>query len=159
MYKIFFFLQGGILLACILIATAFVGDILVILRSVNIQDKSISIGLWMTFLAILANVLGKFLYDMVARLTCQYWGTTRTLCHLHDGFKLGNYLCYVTGGLLVLCVIIKICAWFFCRDLKLYVPKEEKASAVTELKELTRNPDAASEQPKEQVETIHDSKL
>ncbi|XP_017758410.1 PREDICTED: solute carrier organic anion transporter family member 1A5-like [Eufriesea mexicana] len=149
--------EFGILFAYILIATAFVGDILVMLRSVNSQDKAISIGLWLTFFAIFVNVSGKILYDTIARLTCQYWGTKRTLCHLHDGFKLGNYLCYLTGSLLVLCVILKICAWFFCRDLKLYIPKEAKTTSGTELKELTRNPDAAAEQPKEQVETNHEN--
>ncbi|KAF3425088.1 hypothetical protein E2986_03670 [Frieseomelitta varia] len=88
--------EFGSLLACLLVASTFVGDLLIILRSVNVQDKAISIGFWMTWFAIFGNILGKILYDMIASLTCQYWGTQRTSCRLHDGLKLGNYLSYMT---------------------------------------------------------------
>ncbi|XP_068967047.1 solute carrier organic anion transporter family member 1A5 [Bombus flavifrons] len=149
--------ESGNLLTCMLVASTFVGDILIILRSVNTQDKAISIGLWMSCLAILANIPGKILYDVIANLTCRHWGTQRSVCHLHDGLKLGNYLCYMTGSLLALSVILKTLVWFFCRDLELYIQKDEEPAAATELKKLMRNPDVASSQQVEQTKPVHDN--
>lgn len=145
-------------MTCILVASTFVGDILIILRSVNTQDKAISIGLWMSCLAILANIPGKILYDVIANLTCRHWGTQRSVCHLHDGLKLGNYLCYMTGSLLILSVILKTLVWFFCRDLELYIQKDEEPAAATELRKLMRNPDVATSQQEEPTKPDHDSK-
>ncbi|CAK9801608.1 Solute carrier organic anion transporter family member 74D [Anthophora quadrimaculata] len=129
----------------IMVASTFVGDLLIIIRSVNVQDKALSIGFWMMCSAIIVNVPGKVIYDLIANLTCQYWGTHRTQCHLHDSSNLGNYLCYFTGALLVLCVIIKVLVCCYCKELKLYAERKEIKSSV-EMQELTRNPAAAPKQ-------------
>lgn len=149
--------EFGNLLACLLVASTFVGDLLIILRSVNVQDKAISIGFWMTWFAIFGNILGKILYDMIASLTCQYRGTQRTSCRLHDGLKLGNYLSYMTGSLLALSVILKILVWIFSRDLELYVQKEEQLIAITELREFVRNPDTVSNQENTQTDPTYNN--
>ncbi|XP_006566270.2 solute carrier organic anion transporter family member 1A5 isoform X2 [Apis mellifera] len=135
--------EFGILLSCVLIASTFVGDILIILRSVSVQDKAISIGFLMTCIAFIP---GKILYDVIANLTCLYWGTQKSSCRIHDGTKLGNYLCYMTGSLLVLCVILKLVVWCLSEDLKLYVQKEGEATSMTEMREMISSTNDATNQ-------------
>ncbi|XP_006616873.1 solute carrier organic anion transporter family member 1A5-like [Apis dorsata] len=135
--------EFGILLSCVLVASTFVGDILIILRSVTVQDKAISIGFLMTCIAFIP---GKVLYDVIANLTCLYWGTQKISCRIHDGTKLGNYLCYMTGSLLVLCVILKLVVWCLSEDLKLYVQKEGEATSMTEMREMIPNTNDATNQ-------------
>lgn len=119
------------------------GDILIILRSVSVQDKAISIGFLMTCIAFIP---GKILYDVIANLTCLYWGTQKSSCRIHDGTKLGNYLCYMTGSLLVLCVILKLVVWCLSEDLKLYVQKEGEATSMTEMREMISSTNDATNQ-------------
>ncbi|XP_018401297.1 PREDICTED: solute carrier organic anion transporter family member 1A5 [Cyphomyrmex costatus] len=112
--------EFGCLLAYTLIASTLVGDVLVNIRSVYKQDKAISIGFWMMWVALFVYVPGKILYEFISRRTCQYWGSQETICHLHNSEKLGNYLCYLTILFLLLCVLFKIIVWFFCKNLQLY---------------------------------------
>ncbi|XP_043258795.1 solute carrier organic anion transporter family member 1A5 isoform X2 [Colletes gigas] len=132
--------EFGSMLAYVLGASSFVGDLLVALRSVYAQDKALSIGFWMMWSAIFANTPGKFLYDTIADLTCQYWGNEEISCHLHDSLKLGNYLCYLTGGLLILCVLLKIVLWFLCKELDLYSQEEKELPPGAEMQQLMPNP-------------------
>lgn len=130
------------------------GDLLIALRSVNAQDKAISVGFWMTCSAIIVNGPGKIVYDVIASLTCQFWGSQKVLCHLHDGQKLGNYLCYLTGSLLGLCALLKILIWYFCKNLKIYTEREEETASGTEMQDLIR---AAAAVPKQQREQTNDT--
>ncbi|KOC65602.1 Solute carrier organic anion transporter family member 1A5 [Habropoda laboriosa] len=136
----------GIFLIYVMVATTFVGDLLIILRSVNVQDKAISIGFWMTCSAIIVNVPGKMIYELIANLTCQYWGTRGSQCHLHDGFKLGNYLYYLTGSLFVLSAILKIFVCLLSKELKVYAEKKEVTKSSAEMQEMIRHPAATPKQ-------------
>lgn len=119
-----------------LIASTFVGDILINIRSVYKQDKAISIGFWMMWIAIFVYVPGKILYEFVSRQACQYWGNQRAICHLHDSVKLGDYLCSLTILFLSFCLLFKIIVWFFCKDLQLYGKVEAKDQESVEMQEL-----------------------
>jgi len=119
-----------------LIASTFVGDLLINIRSVYKQDKAISIGFWMMWIAIFVYVFGKIIYEFVSRQACQYWGSQKLICHLHKSEKLGNYLCYLTILFLSLCLLFKIIVWFFCKNLQLYEQVENKDQANVELQEL-----------------------
>ncbi|XP_054014166.1 solute carrier organic anion transporter family member 3A1 [Hylaeus anthracinus] len=133
------FFEFGTLLAYALVASAFVGDCLITLRSVYAQDKACSIGFLMMWSTIFTYAAGKFVYDLVASLTCQYWGTQKTICHLHDSLKLGDYLCYLTGSLLALSALLKILSWIFCADLDLYNQEMEELPEGAELQVLVPN--------------------
>lgn len=126
--------QFGSLLAYALIASTFVGEILINIRSVYKQDKAITIGFWMMWIALFTYVPGKILYEFVARQACQYWGNQKIICHLHDSEKLGNYLCYLTILFLLLSLMIKIIVWAFGKNLQLYEEVEDQENA--ELQEL-----------------------
>ncbi|XP_018058851.1 PREDICTED: solute carrier organic anion transporter family member 1A5-like [Atta colombica] len=128
--------EFGSLLAYTLIASTFVGDILVNIRSVYKQDKAISIGFWMMWVAVFVYIPGKILYEFVSNQMCQYWGSQKIICHFHNSEKLEDYLCYLTILFLSLCVLLKIIVWFFCKNLQLYEEVETKDQENTELQEM-----------------------
>ncbi|XP_018363481.1 PREDICTED: solute carrier organic anion transporter family member 1A5-like [Trachymyrmex cornetzi] len=128
--------EFGSLLAYTLIASTFVGDILVNIRSAYKQDKAISIGFWMMWIALFVYIPGKILYEFISNQMCHYWGSQKTICHLHNSDKLGDYLCYLTILFLSLCVLLKIIVWFFCKNLQLYEEVETKNQENIELQEM-----------------------
>lgn len=130
-----------------LVASTFVGDLLINIRSVYKQDKAISIGFWMMWIAIFVYGPGRILYELVSRETCKYWGSEKAICRFHDGQKFGYYLCSLTIAFLSLSLLLKIVVWFFCKNLQLYeeIENEDKndnakqdveQTATVELEEL-----------------------
>lgn len=144
-------------MAYALVASTFVGDLLINIRSVYKQDKAISIGFSMTWIAIFVYVPGKILYEFVSRKACEYWGNQRAICHLHDSEKLGDYLCYLTILFLSLCFLSKIILWFLCKNLQLYKEVESKENQENVLQELI-DQSATTEQQETIQETRNDSK-
>ncbi|XP_025264088.1 solute carrier organic anion transporter family member 2A1 [Camponotus floridanus] len=145
--------EFGTLLAYALVASTLVGDLLINMRSVYKQDKAISIGFSMTWIAIFVYVPGKILYEFVSREACQYWGNQRAICHLY-GEKLGDYLCYLTILFLSLCFLSKIILWFLCKNLQLYEEVEKKENQEnTVLQELIEQSPTT-----EQQETIQETR-
>ncbi|KAF7399488.1 hypothetical protein HZH68_008080 [Vespula germanica] len=138
--------EFGTLLSYALIASTFVGDLLINLRSVYRQDKASSIGFWMMWVALFVNVQGKILYQTIANMTCIHWGNKSTICHLHDNKKLGNYMFLLTTVLLVICIFFKILVWIFCRNLMIYGKsvkenEEDKAQELMPIQQPSTNSD------------------
>lgn len=134
--------EFGTLLAYALVASTFVGDLLINLRSVYKQDKASSIGFWMMWVAIFVNVPGKILYQLIADMTCVHWSTKARICHLHNSKKLGDYMLYFTTLLLGLCVLLKILVLIFCRNLQIYsrtVNEDEDVNQPQELMPINSN--------------------
>lgn len=133
-------------MAYALVASTLVGDLLINMRSVYKQDKAISIGFWMAWVATIVNIPGKILYEIVSYKACQHWGKGKIICHLHDSEKLGSYLCYLTIAFLSLCLVFKVFVWFFSKDLQLYKEGEGEAKKGVEMQELmeqTKPPEEA----------------
>ncbi|KAG7205510.1 hypothetical protein KM043_007491 [Ampulex compressa] len=138
--------EFGALLAYALAASTIVGDLMIALRSVYKQDKAISIGFWMTWVALFANVPGKILYQTIADMTCQHWGNEKSVCHLHDSYKLGDYLCYLTASLLLVAFLLKLLLFFFCNNLSIYHRADNEIRDGPEAQELMQQPTSSSEQ-------------
>lgn len=120
-----------------LAASTIVGDLLISLRSVYLQDKSLAIGFSMTLISVLAYVPGKVAYDQISKYTCQHWTAHDGVCHLHHPEKLGDYLCYLTAGLLATGALFKALVWFFTRKLNLYDTPKVDTESGRELEDLT----------------------
>lgn len=157
--------EFGTMLAYALFASTFIGDLLINLRCVLWQDKAMSIGFWMMWLAVFVNVPGKIIYETIANLTCLYWGSQKTFCHLHDNPQLGDYLSYLTAGLLLLSFLIKITVWFFCGSLKLYIQAQASTEVEEEMQEVMEVPASGDQgsltgrsnnEPSTQVEVVAD---
>ncbi|XP_078038590.1 solute carrier organic anion transporter family member 74D isoform X2 [Augochlora pura] len=130
------FFELGTLLVYGLAASMFIGDFLIVLRSVYKQDKSLSVAFWMMWSAIFVNVVGKFAYDALADSTCRYRESHTKPCRLHSSTRLANYLCYLTASLLALSVLIKFVLWFFCKNLQLYAQQTKTTTTGTEMQKL-----------------------
>ncbi|XP_016838552.1 solute carrier organic anion transporter family member 2B1 isoform X2 [Nasonia vitripennis] len=146
-------------------ASTIVGDLLISLRSVNVQDKALTIGYSMTLLAFFTYAIGKISYDELAKSTCQHWGLEDRICHLHHSTDLGNYLCFLTAGLIVVAALFKVGVWLFCQDLEMYDPTELEESQPREMKDMSKTqaepllqPQATSEQEEsnQRTDTVDD---
>jgi flagellar biogenesis protein FliO len=120
------------------VASTIVGDILINLRSINTQDKALSIGYIMSLIGFFAYIVGKLSYDEFAKSTCSHWGFTDRRCHLHHPTKLGNYLCFVTSGLIVVGAFFKLGVWFFSKDLEIYDSVAPESQQLTEMKDMSK---------------------
>ncbi|XP_066600870.1 solute carrier organic anion transporter family member 2B1 [Prorops nasuta] len=135
------------ILAYALMASTFVGDFLIILRSVYRQDKALSIGFWMTWLALCVHIAGKILYDVIANTTCEHWGNENSICHLYDSSSFANYLCFLSGAWLVASFFIRLLVWYFSRSLHIYIQLEPETQQVgRELEELIPQKPATTEE-------------
>ncbi|XP_058794488.1 solute carrier organic anion transporter family member 2A1-like [Phymastichus coffea] len=128
------------LFTVIIYATAsstIIGDLLISLRSINPQDKALTIGYGLMFLGLFAYILGKISYDELAKTACVHWGIGNSVCHLHSS-SLGYYLCFLTAGLIVISALLKIGVWFFCRDLEIYDLIVVEEQQLQEMKEMSQ---------------------
>ncbi|XP_051170815.1 solute carrier organic anion transporter family member 2A1-like isoform X2 [Leptopilina boulardi] len=139
-----------------LLASIIVGDLLINLRSVYVQDKALSIGFWMTLVAAFIHVPGKLIYQKIADTTCVYWGSAESnICRLHNSKNLGDYLCYATILFLAISAIIRIMVWWFCENLNLYdtpIVEEEPGRELEEINRMQREPLLIEEIPAAEVE-------
>ncbi|XP_012285063.1 solute carrier organic anion transporter family member 1A2 [Orussus abietinus] len=103
-----------------LVISTLIGTLLIVLRSINVQDKALTIGLWMGCVGIFVHVFGKIGYQSIADLTCQHWGKQRSTCHLHDTDTLGSYISYTSAGLMIVGAIFQGLVCLFSRGLKMY---------------------------------------
>lgn len=137
-------------------ASIIVGDLLINLRSVYVQDKALSIGFWMTLVAAFIHVPGKLIYQKIANTTCVYWGSAESnICRLHHSKNLGDYLCYATILFLAISAIIRIIVWWFCKNLNLYdtpIVEEEPGRELEEINRMQREPLLIEEIPAGEVE-------
>lgn len=122
-----------------LLASIIIGDLLINLRCVYVQDKALSIGFWLTLVAAFVHIPGKIIYQKIADSACIYWGTAEFgICRLHSK-NLGNYLCYVTILFLAISLLFKSLVWWFCRNLNLYDTPTEDEERGRELQDITQS--------------------
>lgn len=96
-----------------------IGDLLISLRSVNPQDKALTIGFGMAVIGFVAYIPSKIGYDELSKAHCKSWGRNSSVCYLHLD-NLGPYLCYLTAGLFLISILFKIGVWLFAADLEIF---------------------------------------
>lgn len=148
--------QVSSVLISALLASASVGNIIIIFRSIFPQDKALSIGFNMTWIAFFAYIPGKILYERLVNRTCVHWGTDGIVCHLYDTDKLGDYLCYLSAAITFIAVIFQFLVWVFTKNLKLYGYPEVELPGDTELKDVQVFPLLAGN-PQSNVATSSDT--
>lgn len=152
MGRIFYlFFQAVTTVAYALLATVIIGDLVINLRSVYVQDKALSIGFWMTLVAVFVHVPGKLIYQKISDASCIHWGSSESLiCRLHHSQNLGDHLCYVTALFLAIGAIFRALVWWFCRNLNLYdipIAEEEPGRELEEMTRMQREPLLIEEVP------------
>ncbi|KAL7041620.1 hypothetical protein ACKWTF_000836 [Chironomus riparius] len=112
--------HGLIILASSLIASTLIGKIIISLRAVLPQDKSLVIGLELSLLGIIVYVPGKMGYRLIADKTCQYFAPDGFTCFLHESPLFGNWMNIITALLIILGIIFEVILLFVVGDLLLY---------------------------------------
>jgi sodium-independent organic anion transporter len=126
-------------LAVALIGTRLVGNAILTFRSVQPTDKSLAVGLELTLVGLIAYIPGRLLYQLMADLSCMYWGAAdKEECKLYNAESLGLYIDVTSGCLMILCTLLSAAVWYFARDLDLYSSDDSVDYDELELKELRR---------------------
>lgn len=128
--------QVGTTLIRALFASAGVGNIIIIFRSIFPQDKALSIGFHMTWISLVVYIPGRILYERVVNRACRYWGADEVVCHLYDSDSLGDYLCYLSAAITFLAVIFQVLVWLIGKNLRLYGYPEIESTTNTELMDV-----------------------
>ena len=113
-----------------------IGDLLINLRSVNVQDKALAIGYAIATIGLFSYLPMKFAYDSFLGFTCLHWGIEHQYCHLHDS-NLAYYICFLTAGLILISALLKVLTWFLSGDLAIYDLIELEDDSAREMKDMT----------------------
>lgn len=135
--------HGLIIMAAALIASTLVGKLIIGIRAVLPQDKSLAIAMELMFVGILVFIPGKIGYAYLASRTCQYESIDGSVCFLHESPLFGDWLNVVTAGLIVIGVVFEVILLFCVSDLILYGEEEASDSyRPIEMNTYSRNGDS-----------------
>jgi hypothetical protein len=105
--------------AAALLASTLVGKLIISIRAVLPQDKSLVIALELTFIGLIVYIPGKMAYRFVADHTCQYFAPDEYGCFLHDS-QFGTYINILTAGLILIGILFEAVLLCTVGDLMLY---------------------------------------
>lgn len=123
-----------------ILGSGLVGNLLISIRCVLLQDKSLALALELTFLGLIVYIPGKIGYQIIAGklkaltkifislttfywivdVTCQFWSNDSSGCYLHDPNMFGDIMNIVSASLIGIGIVFDIFVFFFVNDLLLY---------------------------------------
>jgi type III secretory pathway component EscS len=118
--------QALIVISSALIASTLVGKLIISIRAVLPQDKSLAISIELLLVGIVAFIPGKMLYDYIAEQTCQYFAPDQFRCFLHESPLFGNWMNVTTAGLIVIGIVFEVILLWMIGDLFLYGDDENE---------------------------------
>lgn len=118
--KYWIMFQGLTVLAAALLGSGLIGNIIISIRSVLPQDKSIALSIELWLVGLIVHVPGKITYRFIAENYCQFWASDKYTCFLHESRGFGDVLNIVTAVLVAIGVIFDILVYFYVKDLPLY---------------------------------------
>lgn len=114
------------------VASAWMGRVMVSLRSVLRQDRALALALELMLVGLVAFGPGHAGYQAIANITCEYWshqpGATAedvaAVCQLHAGRSFANALNIVSALLMLIAVFFDVLVWAFAGDVELFGDEE-----------------------------------
>ncbi|GLG95037.1 Solute carrier organic anion transporter family member [Gryllus bimaculatus] len=104
-------------------ATGKSGNMLLQFRSVNEDDKSMSIAIMEILLCCLVYIPAPIVFGIILDSVCLVWGETcghSGNCWFYDGHMLRYVINFTASGCLALGLILDIGVWFYAKDLQVY---------------------------------------
>ncbi|XP_058460413.1 solute carrier organic anion transporter family member 74D-like [Malaya genurostris] len=104
-------------------ATGLTSNLLVSVRCVEIEDKTVSIGLGMFMVSLMALIPSPIFYGYVLDSTCLVWGKTcsgQGNCWLYDGESLRYLLNYTAAAFVLLGTTLDLGVWYYVKDLEIF---------------------------------------
>lgn len=108
-------------------ATGRASNFLVSLRSVNPEDKTVSMGVGFTILCLFALIPSPVFFGWLIDQTCIVWGTTcvgKANCWLYDGFSMRYYINIASTISVIIGALCDCGVWYFVKNLIIF--DEEK---------------------------------
>ena len=108
-------------------STGRIGNVIVALRCIDVEDKSLSMAFNVVFMSLFAMLPAPMVYGAIIDNTCLLWqeecGST-TNCLLYDTDKLRLALMLTTAFIMLVGVFFDIGVWYHAKDLEIFSPKE-----------------------------------
>ncbi|XP_058831551.1 solute carrier organic anion transporter family member 74D-like isoform X2 [Topomyia yanbarensis] len=104
-------------------ASGLTSNLLVSVRCVQVEDKTVSIGLGMFMLSLMALIPSPIFFGHVLDATCLVWGKTcsgQGNCWLYDGESLRYLLNFTAAAFVLLGTLLDSGVWFYVKDLKIF---------------------------------------
>lgn len=109
-------------------STGRIGNVLVALRCIDVEDKSLSMAFNVVFLSLLAMLPAPIVYGKFIDKTCILFqmecGQT-TNCMLYDLDALRKVLMLTTAFIMSIGVLFDVAVWYYCKDVHIF-DQEEK---------------------------------
>ena len=100
-----------------------IGNVLVALRCISVEDKSLSMAFNVVFMSLFAMLPAPMVYGTIIDNTCILWqeecGST-TNCLLYDTDKLRLALMLTTAFIMLVGVFFDVGVWYEAKDLKIF---------------------------------------
>ena len=133
-YKLF---NLTMFLLMVLSATGRIGGVLVALRCIDIQDKSLSMAFNVVLLSLLAMLPAPIVYGAIIDSACILWqktcGGETGNCLLYDTVELRVSLMMTTGCIMLVGVLFDVGVWYEAKTLVIFNP-DQKLQSSTKLK-------------------------
>jgi len=104
--------------------------VLIVLRSVPQQHRSISFGFSGLIVSLFATLPSPFLWGLLVDTTCLHWGTNceggQGTCRIYNSASLRIRMHAFYGTLRLISLITDVWVWYHATDLKLISEEEEK---------------------------------
>ncbi|XP_050077002.1 solute carrier organic anion transporter family member 4C1 [Anopheles maculipalpis] len=112
-------------IVAMLLASGLTGKVIISLRSVLTQDKSMALAVELTLVGLVVYLPGTAIYQVVATHTCQFWSSNERQCFLHETPTFGNILNMITAALIIIGLIFEMVVFYFVKDMSLYGENDE----------------------------------
>ena len=123
----------------VLASTGRIGNVLVALRCIDVQDKSLSMAFNVVFMSLFAMLPAPMVYGAIIDNTCILWQEEcgeATNCLLYDTVALRRALMLTTAGISFFGVLLDIGTWYYSKDLIIFNPEQKIAKEESNEEEI-----------------------
>ena len=122
------------------------GNVLVALRCISVEDKALSMAFNVVFLSLFAMLPAPMVYGEIIDQTCDLFqmecGET-TNCMIYDLVKLRKSLMYTTAFIMIVGVMFDVGVWYYAKDVNIFAPNDNEEDD----KKVDENDAKVSEMP------------
>ncbi|XP_037902517.1 solute carrier organic anion transporter family member 2A1 [Hermetia illucens] len=137
--KMWIVFQTMVIFSAALLSSGIIGRIIISLRSVLTQDKSLALALELTMVGLFTYIPTKIGYYFVSVYTCQFQSVSNSECELHQSPLHGNILNIISASLILIAIILDCVLLAFVKYLDCYHDTTEESFRTLPLRAISSN--------------------